>query len=610
MYFGLIQPNLTNDFKIAFILVFFCKIYYQISTPKFLLLRKMQYTALTLNWLSRNPQINKFTIEFSIFLQTIALLLPLACWLIAESTADYRYKVRGPPQPPRPPHMPQYAKKWSHPPRSPPAPVRSRPIPVHMPPNYKIPMGSTQGGSRPIAPPVRNFWKNTQNNNNNNNHIRSKIEKKKQKPFLSSPPIGGGVNTNKEYDYHLNTNAIPMHTNTIKQVGEKGPIHTIPAPNLSLADKPAVVDEVRSEIQPQKLQQIRPDLSQLQLHQYQVTESNEPINNIFRAQQIFYQDLSGLEAQTSVRKAEAAAVQPQKQTPGFGQLMQHAQSEVVFKSQEPQAPINDVYQFLNYYPQQNAEIFKFPPVQQQILTQSYPNGNYEQQNQEIQPEFRQESAKTQQAIQPEYHSFNYDEQRQKGDRSSVDLSSLVTADYSLEPAADSSELLHSTIARNPSDVLAQSQYVQQYFDTREDNAGENNVEPDAKAAENVDTQQETNENNESDVLESAFYASLPNRQAAEALASLQAAGKINNDKGRQQSSVTMYVQENSGSSGQENGNNKNQYDNDDGKEVDYEEYPSDEPASTTNGDKTRADQNEKIEEAQVSFGSRIKPKRN
>jgi hypothetical protein len=52
----------------------------------------------------------------------------------------------------------------------------------------------------------------------------------------------------------------------IKQVGEKGPIHTIPAPNLSLADKPLVVEEV-------KPQGIQNNLVHIQKsHQYQVTE--------------------------------------------------------------------------------------------------------------------------------------------------------------------------------------------------------------------------------------------------------------------------------------------------------------------------------------------------
>lgn len=400
-----------------------------------------------------------------------------------------------------------------------------------------------------------------------------------------------------------------MHTNTIKQVGEKGPIHTIPAPNLSLADKPAVVEEVRNDPQPQQLLQVRPEA---QLHQYQVTELNEPSLNLFRAQQGFYQDLSGLEAQTSVRKAEAAAVQPQKQIPGFGQLIQQPQSEVIFKSQEQQLPTNDVYQILNYYPQQAAEAFKFPPVQQHVLQQNYqqqvpnspsnskPDSSFYQQLEQI----RQENVNAQE-VQPEYHSFNYEEQRQKGDRSgTMDLSSLVTADYSLEPSADSSEILHSTVARNPSDVLAQSQYIQQYFDTREDNVSENNVEPDAKTTENA-PQQTNADDNESDVLSSAFYASLPNRQAAEALASLQAAGKINNDKvSRQQTPVTVYISESSTSA--DNNNNNNQYENDELKEIEYEDYPVEEPTS----DKTDEHQTPKREDTQVTFGSRIKPKRN
>lgn len=419
-----------------------------------------------------------------------------------------------------------------------------------------------------------------------------------------------------------------MHTNTIKQVGEKGPIHTIPAPNLSLADKPAVVEEVRVEQQQQQqLLQVRP--SELQLHQYQVTESNEPSLNIFRAQQAFYHDLSGLEAQTSVRKAEAAAVQSQKQASAFGQLIQQPKSEVIFKSQDPQLPTNDVYQFLNYYPQQTVDSFKFPPIQQQFLQQNYQqaqqlpsepsNAKSEASFYEQLEQIRQQNSNVQE-VQPEYHSFNYEEQSQKGDdrSGSVDLSSMVTADYSLEPAADSSEILHSTIARNPSDVLAQSQYIQQYFDTRDENASDNNVEPDAKTVENRNSPQQTDADDgsdesrsESDALASAFYATLPNRQAAEALASLQAAGKINNDKvSRQQNPVTVYISESSTST-ENNTNNKKQYDNEEEiKEVEYDDYPSEEPAPKTKGDKTDEQEAPMREETSVSFGSRIKPKRN
>lgn len=170
--------------------------------------------------------------KFKQFFQIGAILFIAVCCLKIVSAEYNRYKLRGPPAPPRPPPVPQYAKKRIHPPSRGPPPIRSRPIPVHMPPAYKIPMGVPQG-PRPVAPPVRNFWKNTQTKIGN---FREK------KPFVSSPT----VNNVQEFDYQLQTNNIPV--SPIKQVGEKGPIHTIPAPNLSLADKPIVVEEVCNEL--------------------------------------------------------------------------------------------------------------------------------------------------------------------------------------------------------------------------------------------------------------------------------------------------------------------------------------------------------------------------
>lgn len=569
--------------------------------------------------------------------QIITTLLVLTCCLNLSWAEYNRYKRRGQSSPPRPPPVPQYAKKWPHhPPRGPPAsPVRGRPIPVHMPPNYKIPMGASPGTRPSVAAPVRNFWKNTQKN------FRAP---KPEKPFLSSPPIG--TINNKEYDYHVQTNAIPsMHANTIKQVGEKGPIHTIPAPNLSPADKPAVIEEYKPAPEPinQQLHHHQKQGDFFQLHQYQVTESNEPSSlNLFRLQQQgFYQDLSGLQAQTSVHKAEAAAVHQAHKFNG-GQLIQHPQNEVVIKTQEQhqqQPQINDVYQLLNYYPpHQSLEAFKFPhqqqQQQQQFLQENYqhqapvqvnsnpssdgkPDVEFYQQLEQIRNQ-NVASNRQQETHQPEYHSFNYEEQdRHKDDRSGSDLSSMVTADYSLEPAvAESSEILHSTIARNnpPSDVLAQSQYIQQYFGTRDENVADNNVEPDAKISKNLRETERDEDESKSDVIASAFYATLPNRQAAEALASLQAAGQLNsNNKAgiRQQQNPPPIGVSNGNDQDYKQTSDKRPEENDDS-EVNYEDYPSEQFVSEKENDgKMEEDEpNAEPEETSVSFGNRIKPKRN
>lgn len=571
----------------------------------------------------------------------VAILVALCSLQIVS--AEYRFKVRGPPTPPRPPPVPQYAKKWQHqhqhPSRS--QPNRHRPIPVHMPPSYKIPMGIPQG-PRPVAQPVRNFWKNTQSKTN------FRVQPS-EKPFLSSPAVKA-----QEFDYHLQTNNIPTHAIPIKQVGEKGPIHTIPAPNLSLADKPIVVEEVRSEKQHQQfhtasLQQNRPEFQQKQqqqqqqhLHQYQVTESNEPnAGKLYGGLDGYYtvnQDLSGLQAQTSVHKAEAAAMLNLNLPQGS-----NFNQEGVYKGQqipEQQIPGNDAYQFLNVYTQPHQQILdslKLTDMQQLQLQQHYLQQHQQEQKLQLQqqplstyktpgnPEvsdkqeqefyeqiqqLRQES----QNIQPEYHSFNYEEQHQKN-KQTQDVSSLVTADYSLEPAADSSEIVHATLARNPNEALAQAQYIQQYFDTRTDSTSDNIVEPDVKTKQ---TQESDSDQTQSDIITSAFFATLPSRQAAEALASLQAAGKINSknrnqqdvSNDQQQPSTHIYIQEsNSSVNGEKKTENlpdysenfDTEYASENSKETQFENHTQE-----NNEQGQEQSQNENVS---VSFGNRIKAKR-
>lgn len=483
---------------------------------------------------------------------SFALLLLAVC--IQWVSSEYRYKIRGPPQPPRPPPIPQYVKKWQNGPRGPP-PSRQRPIPVHMPHSHKIPLG-LPGASRPIALPVRNFWKNSQINN---------YRIPQEKPFHSSPQIGT-IKT-KELDFHVHSNAIPTHTNPIKQVGEKGPIHTIPAPNLSLADKPAILDEIRKDIPQQHYAPI------LQNHQYQVTESSEPSYHNqfkhFKLQQPFYQDISGLEAQTSAHKAEQAAVQ---HTPSFDlktptlNLEQQFQLQQNDQGTDPQLSPHELYELIQQNQQpQLLESFKIPVIQQQPDYQALLNA------QDTRGKVSYYDQLPQQQVQPEYHSFNYDEQRHKNSGVSVG------AEYNLEPAADSSELVHTAVARNPNDQTAQAQFIQQYFDVKEESGTDNYVETDQKNTENkVDAGQ-------SDVITSAFYSTLPNRQAAEALASLQAAGKINNKtknqkvEAHQRTPLTIYIPDN------ENNNDSKRHQNDDSKED---------------------------QDNQSSYGSRIKKKRN
>ncbi|RZC35469.1 hypothetical protein BDFB_000520 [Asbolus verrucosus] len=488
-------------------------------------------------------------LEEKFLLQTVLLLI---LWTTAVLSEYPRFKYRGPHPPPKPPPFPQYAKKWQHPPRH---PVRSRPIPVHMPSQHKIPMGVAPSVNRPIALPVRTFWKNTQTT------FRTPIEKQPyvaaesivvpKKVFLSSPAIVA-----QEY-----SNNIPTPYKTIKQIGEKGPIHTIPAPNLSPADKPFIVEEVRQN-------QRQPETTYVQIqkaHQYQVTEVPEQ-----NQKQTFYKSYYDQQQQT--------------------QNLQ--QNEAFLNGVANQVSPNELYQLINAYPQQPqlVEALTVPVMQQQEYLQQIPL--LAQQAQALQPHqnFVEQIQKATDKIsnQPEYHSFNYEEQSQDYSNKNVkkkELSSLVTAGYNLEPVES---LL---LARNnPIDSLAQSQYVQNYFDTRDENA--NNVEPDARPS-----QEAVKNRSES----SGFYVSLPNKEAADTLASLQAAGKINSNlmqlskKGHEKLPISIYVPDVSG----EEGKSHDSEEFTDEEEQNYDDYSQEDLVSE-----------EASYQSEDSFGHRLKPKIN
>lgn len=100
-------------------------------------------------------------------MQILLLILLSVCNILKAEPP--RYNIRGPPSQYhfRVPPNKQFSKKWYQPLRGAPPPVRSRPpstIPVHMPLAHKIPMGISSLPTRPVSPPVRTFWKNTQNN--------------------------------------------------------------------------------------------------------------------------------------------------------------------------------------------------------------------------------------------------------------------------------------------------------------------------------------------------------------------------------------------------------------------------------------------------------------
>ncbi|XP_018569394.1 probable basic-leucine zipper transcription factor Q [Anoplophora glabripennis] len=590
-------------------------------------------------------------------IKIILLILLSSCTLLR---AEYpRHKMRGPPHPSRIPPSKQFAKKWyqqtQHPPRG---PIRSRPIPVHMPPSHKVPIGVPQAPPRAVSLPVRNFWKNTQANN-----IKLPQEKPyippQEKPFLAAPSI-----TSQELDYHIQTNNIPTtHTNPIKQVGEKGPIHTIPAPNLSLRDKPIVVEEVKYQHKPtyQHLEQ---------KHQYQVTEQPEPPtksklyrgqHQLIQQQQILPQHLyqQQLQQQQQIQQSLQQQQQQQMQQSLQQQIQQSLQQQKQKQLQQEQF-LHSLQKQVEIHPQQvyyttdpvnlpqtlnlpaqknpqgdiyigsqpNPELYKLigaaypqqPQVKIEETQQSFyqpqkaqqvPNyqallsqqlfqadqQNFEQHlrpadqknfAQHLRPADNTNVALDKVGFEPEFHSFNYDEQaHQKSQKglSKEQLSSLVTAAYSLDSNVPSME------SRNSIDPLAQAQLIQNYFNTRSD-VEENDVEPDAKpsAVEKTEPEEKIKE----DLMSSSYFSSLPNKEAAERLAHLQAAGKVNSNL------MQITLDQKSGGS-KDNG----EFEEDDSNEENNENYAENDKDRGEYEDYSQEEENVSSEEENAEFGDRL-----
>ncbi|KAJ8927759.1 hypothetical protein NQ314_019763 [Rhamnusium bicolor] len=449
----------------------------------------------------------------------VLLILLTSCTILK---AEYpRHKIRGPPHGPRVPPSQQFAKKWHQLPQFPPRkPVRSRPIPVHMPQSHKIPMGVPQAPPRAVAAPVRTFWKNTLTS------IKYPQEKPytppQEKPFLTSPSI----NT-QEFDYHIQTNSIPTtHTNPIKQVGEKGPIHTIPAPNLSLRDKPIVVEELRYQ---QNTPYIKGDVylsSQLNPKElYQLIGSAYP--------------QQGVVPQIQTQEGQHSFYKPQ-QSPNYQALL----------SQQLFQPEQDFVQNL-----QTAET--------QVATDKI-------------------------SFQPEFHSFNYDEQAHQKNQKGLTHSEQISARNSLDP-------------------LAQAQLIQSYFDTRSD-VEENDVEPDAQPGADQETQQDKIKEK---LLSSSYFSSLPNKEAADRLAELQAAGKINSNLMKISSDnlqpkqskdhMTILIPDDNEEETDENNSkdesNENYPENSKEQPIEYDDYSQEENINNAS------------EEENQGFGHRVQPKK-
>lgn len=524
----------------------------------------------------------------------IHIIVLVACWVILPVLSEIRYnRPRGPPPPPRPPHPPYFGKgKWP-----PPPPMRLpnrnhvRPIPVQMG-SYKQPqiVPRPQRMPQPVAFPSA-IWKTPAN------VYKPPVEK----PFLQLPVI------NKPYEFINNEPALSISgpvipalqalPTTIKQVGEKGPIHTIPAPNLSPADKPANFKEEfphkstynfkEQEISfnsiqalPQTLPQALP-LVQQQIphvsqhltvqqvpHQYQVNEFNTDAHHLpleqpgqFGAKQTYFAPdpdpkLNG--NQINVDLAALNSVVPQATS--FGQPQPSilaAQHNIV----SPPGILShqELLQIINSIPSQHlvdsygTPLMQQPQLQQHFMQQAAQSSPVTQinvlgSNQPLfQPDFANQIPDVPQSVKdnfkPQFHTFNYVEQgRQK--TLPNEFQSRVTGDYALEPQP--SENVQTVAVQNPNEALAQTQYVQQYFtNNEENNINDNNVEVEEqneKEATRILSQLAT----EGEVAPNRFYSTLPNREAAEVLATLQAAGNVNSNimktiQNNEQTAMRIYV---------------------------------------------------------------------
>ncbi|CAG9772284.1 unnamed protein product [Ceutorhynchus assimilis] len=564
------------------------------------------------------------------------MILLSAC-LTVHSSEYPRFKRKGLQQSASsrsgPPQPPQYGKKWGKPPQKPPQYMQSRPYHGMPPPlrskrpskpqNYMMPgstgfnmhLGQHQAypmhnipkfqpfASKNPSTTMKNYFKNPvqQYSKMPNHHAISSgqliqfpketkvvpkiVYKKLEKPsFMSSPSIPA-----LEYDYHVQTNNIPMSANTIKQIGEKGPIHTIPAPNLTPADKPSNLDfrKPQQYHQHQEVRYQQPQYEQPQIsHQYQVTEPEEQVPQFNQYDQFENQDLQAYQSVKSLYQQSNPGITVQETGShginiGYdhGQVKQETGSHGInigYDHGQVKQDHEDLLNSKNYQNTQHRNLYtqaiqsSYDQQQPQILTQfAKPQSKYGQQySQEDEIDISEEKNPN---AKPEYHSFNYDEQAHRAQEKSGQQSGLVTATYSLGSTDDVIKGQNINSRSNSMDPLTQAQIVQNYFDTRSGN----DVEPDAKPSASGVIEKE--------VPSKLFFSSLPNKEAADRLAKLQAAGKINsnlmhfdnknrNQQNEKDGEAIFVSEDNVSDENQEQDSNKEQ-------SVEYEDYSQEDESS-------------------------------
>ncbi|XP_011265386.1 uncharacterized protein LOC105256850 [Camponotus floridanus] len=369
----------------------------------------------------------------------------------------------------------------------------------------------------------------------------------------------------------------PTHRGDIDD--DKGPIHTIPAPNLGPADKPYNLPTnsgktahyppylndlnyhttvhnpmtatfgstaINSSL---PLQRIATNSSPL-LHQYEVTENNDVALNehqniqpeaIHQAQNLditrLYSSITNNPHQSSQSNelfANHAINSNAESNVQFGQSnmpMQtnlHSSLHVGFPStviQTPytvqQIPANfhighpvsagsplsatQLYDLLNNFPQKFAE--QYTSDQQHILQQ--------QLGQIFQPDIVTSFS------QPQMHSFNYDEQANQLQQQQIlpdqdYTSESVTANH--DPGSES-----SIDTRKQNDVHVNEEFI---YSTDGIEQSENNIDNE-EMTHQVNQATYFDKMADTSAISTKFYTTLPNREAAEKLAALAAAGHVN-----------------------------------------------------------------------------------
>ncbi|KAK0168052.1 hypothetical protein PV327_001891 [Microctonus hyperodae] len=192
----------------------------------------------------------------------------------------------------------------------------------------------------------------------------------------------------------------------------------------------------------------------------------------------------------------------------------------------PPLSANQLYDLLNSFPQPLVEQYttdQQPQLQQHLLQQQLDQLMHSETNPTT-------------FSQPQMHSFNYDEQAAKQQQQQQQQQQLqqqilfgqdyasgrVTADYNLAPESPT-DVRHNAAVHQSQDLKYQSDNSEQT---------ENNIEYDEQGSSNT-VNQAGSENYFSTVgnngvsIATQFYTTLPNRETAEKLAALAAAGNVN-----------------------------------------------------------------------------------